>query len=113
MNGHGTRRFLIPDIGIRATQSHAREDVGPDVLWVSQERLRCDEKYYDRLPRFYVHGATLADWSEIVSATRSPTPSGPHKSQETCIGSFGGQSHKRHWRNCIWLQSWLTHLHII
>ena len=32
VSGHGTRRFLIPGIGIRATQGHSlREDVGPEV----------------------------------------------------------------------------------
>ena len=35
VSSHGLRRFLVPEIGIRATQGHSlREDVGPEALWV-------------------------------------------------------------------------------
>ena len=46
VSGPTRKRFVLPDIGIRATQGHSvRDDVGPGYLRTSQERLNADQKY--------------------------------------------------------------------
>ena len=83
VSGQGQRRFLIPEIGILVTQGHCRDDVLPEVLWASQERLRYnDEDSYNRRPRFCVHGTSLEAWRSILSGTRSPTPGGPERKRK-------------------------------
>ena len=46
---------------------------------MSQERLRCDGEFYDRLPRFCAHGTTLTAWNDTLSGSRSLNPGGPHR----------------------------------
>ena len=53
VSGHSRRQYVLPDIGIRATQGHSlREDAGPGYLMAAQERLNADQQ---DLPSFCVH----------------------------------------------------------
>ena len=74
-----------------------------------KERLRCDGESYDCLARFCVHGTTLATGNEVWSGTRSLIPGCPSRKRAAVqfAVSVPGDTGK-----CIWLQSWLTHIHI-
>ena len=75
------RKFLIPDIGIRALPDHSRDDVGLEVVTAAQEEL-----FYrtSRLPEYCVHGASLKAWTEPVNGTRCLMRGGPHESAAGC-----------------------------
>ena len=45
VSGPSRRQYVLPDIGIRATQGHSlRDDMGPEYLMASQERLNLDHE---------------------------------------------------------------------
>ena len=74
-SGHGQRSFLVPEIGIRATQGHSRDDVGPEVLCAAQELLNYDS--IDLLPVYCVHGTSIKAWEDMLKGTRSLMARGP------------------------------------
>ena len=75
-SGVGQRRFLIPDIGIRALQGHSRDDVGPEVLTSAHEEL-----FYrtNRLPEYSAHGTSIKAWAELITGTRCLKRGGPKR----------------------------------
>ena len=51
MSGPSRKKYVLPDIGIRATQGHSlRDDIGPEYLMATHERLRLDNE--ENLPHF-------------------------------------------------------------
>ena len=76
VSGVGQRRFLIPDIGIRALQGHSRDDVGPEVLTSAHEEL-----FYrtNRLPEYSAHGTSIKAWAELITGTRCLKRGGPKR----------------------------------
>ena len=67
VSGLGQRSFLIPDIGIRATQGHSRDVAGPDVPTAAREPLSYKSSC---LPEYCVHGTSLDAWESIVRGAR-------------------------------------------
>ena len=67
VSGPNRRQFVLPDIGIRATQGHSVGDgAGPGYLMAAQERLDTDQK---DLPSFWVHGADPTTWRSSKNLT--------------------------------------------
>ena len=57
VSGPNRKQYVLPDIGIRATQGHSlRDDAGPGYLMAAQERLNADQQ---DLPSFVFTEQTL------------------------------------------------------
>ena len=65
MSGPNRRQYVLPDIGIRATQGQSlRDDIGPGYLMAAQERLSMDNE--ESLPYLCDHGADPTAWQSIA-----------------------------------------------
>ena len=76
MCGPNRKQYVLPDIGIRATQRHSiREDTGSGYLLAAQARLSMDKE--ESLPHFCVHGTDPTAWQRIASS-HTLIPGGIH-----------------------------------
>ena len=109
MSGPNRRQYVLPDIGIRATQGHSLRDViGPEYLMAAQERLSLDNK--ESLRNFCVYGTGPMSRRSIADS-HSLIPGGIDGNRVAVL--FCSEPPWWPRTHCFWIGDEFQHLHLL